>query len=109
MGIGNIGPSGLCWGSQAHPNLLRSAVRVNRPWTQGNRIITHSSGSHAPSGRNKSHPMEDATVVNPYCESHERVGWGEERTPTWISETSVRPVYVGVRKLTPTYFAPLCA
>ena len=21
----------------------------------------------------------------------ERVGWGEERTPTWVSETSVRP------------------
>ena len=41
MSIGNIGSSGLCWGSQAHPNLPRSAPRVNRPWTQSNRIITH--------------------------------------------------------------------
>nr|VFJ56301.1 MAG: hypothetical protein BECKDK2373B_GA0170837_105720 [Candidatus Kentron sp. DK]VFJ61500.1 MAG: hypothetical protein BECKDK2373C_GA0170839_108917 [Candidatus Kentron sp. DK] len=35
----------------------------------------------------------------------ERVGWGEERTPTWVSETSVCPGLCWGSFLTPTYLA----
>nr|VFJ58267.1 MAG: hypothetical protein BECKDK2373B_GA0170837_107214 [Candidatus Kentron sp. DK] len=37
--------------------------------------------------------------------SFQRVGWGEERTPTWSSETSVCPGLCWGSFLTPTYLA----